>query len=53
MLGHHKWPFSVPDEDNFAAMQAIFSHIYQAHQEYMIKIGPSCPVFGMVTILFV
>ena len=53
MLGHHKRPFSVPDEDDLVAMQAIFSHIHQAHQEDMIKIGPSCPVFRVVTILFV
>ena len=52
MLSHHKWPFSIPDKDDLAVMQAIFSHIYQTHQEYTIKIEPSFPVFGVVTILF-
>ena len=36
MLSHHKQPFSVPDEDDLVAMQAIFSHIYQAYQEYTV-----------------
>ena len=48
MISHHKQPFSVPDEDDLGDA----GHIYQAHQEYTIKIGPSGPVFRVVTILF-
>ena len=48
MLGHHKQPFGISDKDNLMAMQVIFNHLYQALQEYMIKIGTSCPVFRLV-----
>ena len=54
MLGHHKQPFGISDEDDLAVIQVIFNHLYQALQEYMIKIGTSYPIFGVVklTILF-
>ena len=48
MLGHHKQPFGISDKDDLAEMQVIFNHLYQALQEYTIKIGTSCPVFGLV-----
>ena len=48
MLGHHRLPFSIPDDDDLAAMQAIFNHLYRSLQRYMIKLGTSCPVFGVV-----
>ena len=51
IIGHHKQPFCILDEDNLTAMQAIFNHIYQALQEYTIKVGTGCPVFGVVTYL--
>jgi hypothetical protein len=50
MIGHHKQPFCIPDEDDLKAMQAIFNHLYQALQEYTIKIGTSCPVFVVVSL---
>ena len=48
MLGHHRLPFSILDDDNLATMQAIFNHLYRSLQQYMIKLGTSCPVFRVV-----
>ena len=48
MLGHNRKPFGIPDEEDLPSMQAIFNHVYQSLQEYTIKIGPNCPVYGMV-----
>ena len=48
MLGHNKMPFGMPDEEDLKGMQAIFNYIYQSLQEYTIKVGSNCLVFGMV-----
>ena len=48
MLGHNRKPFGIPDKEDLLSMQAIFNHVYQSLQEYTIKIGPNCPVYGMV-----
>ena len=48
MLGHHRLPFSILDDDDLVAMQAIFNHLYRSLQWYTIKLGTSCPVFGVV-----
>lgn len=52
MIGHHKSPFSIPDKEDLLAMQAIFNYVYQAHQEYRIKAGSLCPVFGVVCFFY-
>ena len=48
MLGHHRLPFSILDDDDLAAMQAIFNHLYRSLQRYTIKLRTSCPVFRVV-----
>ena len=48
MVGHNKNPFSVPDDKDLSAMQAIFGHVHQALEDYTITIGSNCPVFGVV-----
>jgi hypothetical protein len=48
MLGHSKMPFGMPDEEDVKGMQAIFNYLYNSLQEYTIKVGSNCPVFGMV-----
>ena len=52
MVGHNKNPFSVLDDEDISAMQAIFGHIYQALEDYTITIGSNCPIFGVVYITY-
>ena len=48
MLGHNKKPFGIPDDDDLLRISTIFNHVYMSLQDYTIRIGSDCPVFGVV-----
>ena len=53
MLSHNKKPFGIPDDDDLLGMQTIFNHIYKSLQDYTIRIGSDCPVFGVVCFYYI
>ena len=51
MLGQK--PFGIPGDNDLLSMQTIFNHVYKFLQDYTIRIGSDCPVFGVVCFYYI